>query len=341
MKISLVIPVFNEQDSITDVVRELDSYMSKYISGRDQWELVIVNDGSTDKTLEIVKKISKSNKHITIADLVRNFGRGKALRTGFEHATGDIVVTLDADLSYAPYHIERMISKLLETNADIVIASAYGRGGTSGNVPFFRLWISKLGNKVLSYMFGTGITVLTCMVRAYKKEFIDRLDLFSMDKEIHLEILSKAKMINAKIVEVPADLYWRDFKVKTDENKITKRRSTMKIKKTSGSHMFFALLNNPGIVFRIPGFILMSISALIFLITFTYIFIDISSGNSFYHSLRFSMISGKLSWMTMSISFILGIQFFTLGFLTNQNKQNYEENYKTLNAIYSELRKRK
>ena len=211
MKVSIIVPAFNEADSLARNLSEIESYMNGY-AGNGTWELVVVNDGSKDDTLSILNRLAQEKSWLKVVDLVFNYGRGKALRAGFERASGNRIVTLDADLSYAPYHIERMLSKLEEENADIVIASAYRKDGTVENVPWKRRWLSRIGNQILSYMFSGGITVLTCVARAYKSEFIKQLDLHSDDKEIHLEILAKAKTLGAKIVEVPADLHWREGK---------------------------------------------------------------------------------------------------------------------------------
>lgn len=339
MKISIIIPVYNEEDSIDDTIDELESYMNSY-SGCSCWELILVNDGSTDNTLQIINSIKQIKPWIKVVDLGANFGRGKALRRGLEESTGDIIVSLDADLSYAPHHIERMVEKLVNNNADMVLASAYGRGGTVRNVPFKRLWISRLGNMILSFMYGENITVLTCIARAYRKTLVDRLDLHSNSKDIHLEILYKAKILGAKILEVPGDLKWRKKKAATLK-KHDKRRSTLKLRRTSRSHFFFALLNRPGIIYFVPGSILLVISLSIFFLSLKTIVPDIINGMSVYFALRKSILNATPSWLTLAVSFILSIQFFSLGFLTNQNKKNYEETYKTINSLFIELKKKK
>jgi glycosyltransferase involved in cell wall biosynthesis len=338
MNISIVIPVYNEESSIEATLYELEKYMTSY-KRFNSWEIIAVNDGSSDNTLKILHKLHASKTWLKVIDLVNNYGRGRALRTGFGQSTGDIIVSLDADLSYAPYHIERMVDKLFATDADIVLASAFGREGTVQNVPFRRLWISRLGNKILSYTFGGDISVLTCIVRAYKKDFIDKLDLHSDDKDLHLEILYKASILSAKILEVPADLKWRAEKIK-NLNKAKKRRSTLKFRKTSNSHFFFAMLNKPGIVFFFPANVLLIISLIILTLIIRVILSNLSLGLSLYFAIRESMLSGMLSYITFAICFVLSIQFFTLGFLTNQNKKNYEETFKTNNTILTELRKK-
>lgn len=339
MKLSIIIPAYNEERSIEGILNELETYMNNY-DGCNCWEIIVVNDGSTDNTLSVLNNIKQSKSYLKVIDLVTHFGRGMALRRGFEESTGDIMVSLDADLSYAPYHIERLVDKLVKNNADLVLASAYGKGGTVKNVPFMRLWISRLGNKILSYMFRANISVLTCLVRAYRKEFIDKLDLHSNNKDIHLEILYKAKILGAKILEVPADLKWRDEKIAGLKGS-NKRRSTLKLRKTSNSHFFFALLNRPGFIFFIPANILLMISLFILVFIIRVVLSNISSGLSLYFAIRESMLNGALSYMTFALSFVLAIQFFSLGFLTNQNKKNHEETYKTINTILIELKKKK
>jgi len=341
MNISIVLPLFNEERNIEITLFELESYMTRY-AGSTGWEIIAVNDGSDDGTLNVLHGIAQNRSWLRVIDLVSHYGRGRALRAGIDAASGEVIVSLEADLSYAPHHIERLIQKLVREDADIVIASAYREGGTVSNVPWKRLLISSIGNKILSYMFGGMVTVLTCMVRAYRSDFIKGLDLYSDDKEIHLEILSKAKILGAKITEIPADLCWRIGKVaRRADKKQYSRRSTLQFKKVSSSHLFFALLSRPGIIFWVPGFLLVLLSFFILSVTVATILSDPICTDSLYHAVRNSMINASISWLTMALSFLLGIQFFTLGFLTNQNKNNREETYRTLNSIYREIKKKR
>jgi len=340
VNISIIIPVYNEEHGIERNLSEIESYMTGY-HGPEGWEVIVVDDGSEDGTLQVLHGVASSKQWLQVVSLGHHCGRGMALRAGINACSGDCVVTLDADLSYAPYHIERMLDALERENVDIVVASAYGKGGTVKNVPPKRLWISRVGNKILSYMFGGTVSVLTCVVRAYNSNFIKRLDLHSDDKEIHLEILSKAKVLGARIVEVPADLYWREHKLAKNPDKPAPRRSTVKLKSTSSSHLFFALLSKPGVIFWIPGMVLISISFIILVTILFSIASEFDRGLTLYNLLRNSLVKAPISWITMGFSFLLGIQFFTLGFLTNQSKSNQEETYKTLHSIYSELRKDK
>jgi len=338
MRISIVVPAFNEEDTITNTIDEIEKYLISY-PDCSWWEVIIVNDGSSDGTLSLLSDLQTTRPWLSIVDLVVNCGRGMALRQGLLAASGEVIVSLDADLSYAPYHIERMVSRLVKERADIVLASAYCKEGTVKNVPLNRLWISQLGNKVLSFMFNNNVTVLTCIVRAYRKDFIQKLDLHADNKDIHLEILYKAKILGGKILEIPADMAWNPKKV-SKSGEVVKRRSTLKLRKTSSSHFFFALLSRPGLIFIVPGFVLLLVAMGIFGLCLKSVLPEVFQGMSLYQATRMSMINATPSWLSTMFTFVLSVQFFSLGFLTNQNKWNYEETYKTNNRILVELQKR-
>jgi glycosyltransferase involved in cell wall biosynthesis len=340
MKISIVIPAYNEEGTILNTIDEVEKYLVGY-SSCSWWEIIVVNDGSSDQTLNKLKNYQQEKPWLRVSDLVVNMGRGAALRNGIALAQGEIIVSLDADLSYAPYHIERMVKKLVEEQADMVLASAYRQDGTVKNVPKDRLFISKVGNKILSHMYGGSITVLTCIARAYRKDFIQGLDLHSNTKDIHLEILYKGKILGAKILEVPADLAWAPKKIE-GLSKSPKRRSTLKFRKTSSSHFFFALINKPGLVFVVPGMLLFIFSILVVLYCFYAMRADLFGGMTILVAARKSMVeTATASWLISVFAFLLSIQFFSLGFLTNQSKWNYEETYRTNNAILRHLKDNK
>lgn len=330
---SIVIPAFNEETTILDTLNELQEYLSTY-QPPITWEIIIVNDGSNDNTLQVLQRACEEMPFLRVVDLGGRMGRGMALRKGLANARGDIIISLDADLSYAPYHIARMLEAMEEHNADLVLASAYGAGGTVKNVPINRLLLSRAGNLFLSFMFG-GVSTLTCLARAYRRSFIERLDLHSTDKDIHLEILYKTRTLGGKIVEVPADLCWRKNKLNKPGTaaSVPQRRSTLTVRRTSSSHLFFALLNRPGIIFWVPGFFLLFISLIIFIVTVCAVLSQLNEYESVYQTVRHSMLNATPSWLTMFATFVLGIQFFTIGFITAQNKRNHEELYKTLNSI--------
>ena len=102
MNISIVIPAFNEANQISAHLEELENYMASYI-GSSGWEIIVVNDGSTDNTLEILNNLKQKKEWLKVINLNYHQGRGIALRAGLEATSYDIVVTFEADLNYSPF----------------------------------------------------------------------------------------------------------------------------------------------------------------------------------------------------------------------------------------------
>jgi glycosyltransferase involved in cell wall biosynthesis len=109
MKISVIIPMYNEEDNVLRTLVEVNSAMKDY----DDYEIVAVDDGSKDDTFRLAEEVSSHNSHIKVVKQPVNMGMGRALRTGFEKSEGNILVTIDADLSYSPSHINKLVSELL------------------------------------------------------------------------------------------------------------------------------------------------------------------------------------------------------------------------------------
>jgi hypothetical protein len=205
--VSLVIPAFNEEAVVQSNLKVLCDYM-KSLEHKYAWEMVVVNDGSRDDTSALAKSFSTNRPNVFVLDHPVNFGLGQALKFGFNEARGDYIVTIDMDLSYSPDHIERLLDTLVKTHAKIVIASPYLAGGAVENVPELRRVLSVGANKFLSIASHGRLKTLTGMVRAYDAKFLRTLDFYSMGMEVNSEILYKAMVLRARIVEIPATLKW-------------------------------------------------------------------------------------------------------------------------------------
>jgi dolichol-phosphate mannosyltransferase len=250
MDLSIVIPMFNEAENAEATLKQVEESLASF-SG--DYEIIPVNDGSVDNTLEILKRLESEDKKIKIVSYSKNIGRGRALREGFKGAKGEIVVSIDADLSYDPHYILDFIETLKkEPDIDLVLASPYMPGGGVQNVPFLRLWISKLGNKILRLVMPNRIYTSTGIFRAYRKRVIESLELESDGKEIHLEILSKAIALGYRVKEMPAVLTGRQ-----------KGRSKFRFKKTAISHLVFSAFEKPMILFGFIGLLTIAIGFLI------------------------------------------------------------------------------
>ena len=204
MDLSVVIPMFNEADNAETTLGRVKEALAPF---QGTFELIAVDDGSTDDTRTLLESLSEKDSTVKVVSYPRNKGRGKALRAGFKAATGEIVVSIDADLSYDPRYILDLVETLrTDTEVDFVLASPYMPGGGVKDVPFLRLWISKWGNRVLRLAMPNRIYTSTGIFRAYRRDVLDSLELESDGKEIHLEILSKAIALGYRVKEIPAIL---------------------------------------------------------------------------------------------------------------------------------------
>lgn len=284
--------MFNEAENVRATVARVEEVLSAF---EGEYEIVAVNDGSTDRTLDLLRELALQNQNLRVVSYPRNVGRGKALRTGFREARGDLVVTIDADLSYDPKYILDLFRVLEnEKDIDLVLASPYMPGGGVQDVPTFRLLVSKLGNKILRLAMPNRIYTSTGIFRAYRRKVLDSLELESDGKEIHLEILSKAIALGFRVKEVPAVLTGRK-----------KGRSKFKLRKTAVSHLIFSAFEKPMIVFGVLGLLTVGVG----LVTGLYIVY-----------LRFA---GQLTvgrpLITLALLLILGgIQILSFGFVALQ-----------------------
>ncbi len=290
--LSVVIPMYNEEDNVINTSNKVKAALENL---KDEWEIVLVDDGSTDQTLEIGEKIAEKDEKVRMVSYSPNAGRGKALRTGFSHSRGEIVVTLDADLSYDPQDISRLFEELKrERNIDVIIGSPYIRGGKALHVPPLRLLISKLGNKILGFALPGKLGTVTGIFRAYRRRMLDSLELESEGKEIHLEILSKALALKYKVKEVPAILRGRK-----------KGKSKFKFAPTAYSHILFSFYERPMILFGMIGLVLLILGL---------------SGGIYVTILWLkAALNPERPLMTLIVLLIVGgIQVLFFGFLANQ-----------------------
>jgi glycosyltransferase involved in cell wall biosynthesis len=247
--VSYVVPAFNEagivQPHLAELLRYARSFEASY-----PFEIIVVNDGSSDETGLLADAFAAAHPEVKVEHHLTNRGLTRALQTGFDAARGDIIVTLDLDLSYAPYHIALMLRALKETNAGIVLASAYMRGGRVVNVPWTRKELSAWANRYLSLATGGRIATLTCMVRAYNAAAIRRLALCADDMDFNHRMLFAALRAHLPVVEVPARLEWR--RVAPDG---VARRSSMKIVSHSWSVLMAGMRYRPSLLLAVPGLV--------------------------------------------------------------------------------------
>ncbi len=326
--LSIVAPCYNEEAlleiNINTIINYLQSKNDKY-----NWEIVIINDGSKDKTAVIANKLAEQNIAVRVIHHPTNLNLGNAIKTGFSNSKGEIIVVLDIDLSYSEQYIEIMVDKLIETSADIVMASPYMKGGKVIAVPFFRRVMSSWVNRFMSFAAQDKYHTFTGMVRAYRKEFVQTLNLKTRDYEINPEIIYKAMILRAKIIEIPANLDW------TEQNKFAgKRKSSLRVLRSFFSGLMSGFIFRPYIFFIGIGSFLMLLS----LYELIWLLYDVLAGvakfngvlqpgevHSFSHSLAQEFNKNPQSFLVGGITFIIAIQFLSVGFLSLQSKRYFEE----------------
>jgi glycosyltransferase involved in cell wall biosynthesis len=238
--VSVVCPFYNEAGIIEQSIRDLAENLERLDC---EWELVVVNDGSTDGSEDIARHASLRYPRVRVLGYPCNKGRGAALLTGIRNARGGIIVTTEIDLSWGENIVHDLIAGMREhPEADIVVASPNLPGGGYRNVPAKRVLLSRLGNKVIRACMSNVATMNTGMTRAYRRAAVMSLPLHEPGKEFHLEVILKATALGLRIHEIPATLEWKDYKL---AGRLVGRKSSTRVNRLIVSHSLFSLLANP------------------------------------------------------------------------------------------------
>ncbi len=192
MYLSVVVPVYNEYENIPllyDAVYDALKDLNK------DWELILVNDGSKDNSMEALKEAAEKDPlHVKVIGLRRNFGQTAAIAAGVDHASGEIIVLMDADLQNDPSDIPAMLAKLDE-GYDLVSGWRKDRKD-----PFLRSFISRIANRIICRVTGVNLHDYGCTLKAYRREVITGFRLYG---EMHRFIPAFANNFGARIVEMP------------------------------------------------------------------------------------------------------------------------------------------
>lgn len=195
MKISVVIPIYNEQDTLDEIIRQVRAVDVEK-------QLVLVDDFSSDRTREILKGY-EAQDDCTVLYHEKNQGKGAALRTGFQAATNDVVIIQDADLEYDPQEYPRLLKPIEQGKADVVFGSRFA-GGDANRVLYYWHRMGNAGLTILSNMFtNLNLTDMETCYKVFKREIIQDIkiteDRFGFEPEITAK-LSRIK--NIRIYEV-------------------------------------------------------------------------------------------------------------------------------------------
>ena len=193
--VSIIIPVFNEVDAIEKLVENTQNL--KNLGLNFEYEIIIVDDGSTDGTEATLKAIQLTNQNLHVVSLVRNYGQSTALQAGFDHSTGDVLITMDGDLQNDPADIPKIVDVLKDNNEiDLVAGWRKDRQDSVLN----RKLPSMFANYLISYTTGIKLRDYGCSLKGYRRELVSKFRLYG---EMHRFIPAIAAEVGAKIIEIP------------------------------------------------------------------------------------------------------------------------------------------
>ena len=191
-KYSIVVPLHNEQENVTDVYDRLKAVMEMH---GESFEIVLVDDGSRDRTFNLLREIAAIDSRVTVVKLRRNFGQTSALAAGFDHSRGEYIIAMDGDLQHDPADIPLFLEKIAE-GYDIVSGWRKRR--------IDNLWLrripSRCANWLMAKLSGVSIHDFGTTFKAYRREVLEQVPLYG---ELHRFIPALASWYGASIVEVP------------------------------------------------------------------------------------------------------------------------------------------
>jgi len=190
-KLSIVIPIYNEEENIPKLYEELKEVLEKLPY---DYEIIFVDDGSTDRSFELLEEIAKKDPKVKVVKFRRNYGQTAAMYAGFQHAEGDVIITMDGDLQNDPHDIPKLLEKINE-GYDIVSGWRKNRKD-----PFLtRILPSKIANWIISKVTGVHLHDYGCTLKAYRREVAKSYRLYG---DMHRFLPAVAKSFGAKVTEV-------------------------------------------------------------------------------------------------------------------------------------------
>jgi glycosyltransferase involved in cell wall biosynthesis len=203
--ISVLVPVYNESRTIGSLLTRLREALAE-----TPHEVIIVDDGSTDGTAQVIEQLAKNEQPMRLIRHAHNQGKGAALRTALEHATGEIIVIQDADLEYDPADIPKLVAPILEGHADVVFGSRF-----RGPAQRVHLFWHRLANSMLTWlsnMFNNlDLSDMETGYKALRKSVADKIQLRENRFGVEPELTAKIARMKCRIYEVPISYYGRDY----------------------------------------------------------------------------------------------------------------------------------
>lgn len=299
MNLSLIVPVYNEQENLPllfEAVYKVIPPLNK------TWEIILVDDGSQDNSLAVLKEYAEKDKeHVRVVSFRRNFGQTPAIAAGIDYSKGDIIVLLDADLQNDPNDIPMMLAKLDE-GYELVSGWRKNRKDNA----LVRNFPSMIANRIISKVTGVHLHDYGCTLKAYRREVLEGFRLYG---EMHRFIPVFADSVGAKITEVVVNHHPRKF----GKSKYGLERTVKVILDLFTVKFLVSYSSKPIYLFGGTGMFLMAISAIILLyLLIRRVFFLVS-------------VLGSPFFQTSIMFFILGFQSILMGLIAELLVRTYHE----------------
>jgi dolichol-phosphate mannosyltransferase len=207
VKLSIVVPSYNESRTLKPCIERVLAIADEALS----LEIIIVDDCSTDGSLEIAQELQKNHEQIILLSHQENRGKGAALRTGFRRATGDFVAVQDADLEYDPRDLKKILAPMINGDADVVLGSRFLSAGAH-RVLYFWHYLANRFLTILSNMFtDLNLTDMECCYKVFRREVIQGIDIIENRFGFEPEIIAKVAHMRLRIYEAGVSYYGRTY----------------------------------------------------------------------------------------------------------------------------------
>ncbi len=296
--LSVVIPVYNEKENISHLYKKLNDVLSDL---KMRYEVILIDDGSIDGTYNELLKIHKKNSAFKIIKLRRNFGQTSAMSAGFDHSSGEVIITLDADLQNDPKDIPEILNKLDE-GYDIVSGWRKNRQDKA----ITRRFPSVVANKIISSLTGVYLHDYGCTLKAYRREIIENIELYG---EMHRYIPAVASWMGVKIAEIPVTHHSRKF----GHSKYGVSRTIRVVLDIITIKFLLSYSQRPIQIFGLVGLLSGSVG---FVITTYLIIMRIFFGQG---------LADRPLFILSIFMIFIGIQLITMGLLAEINMRIYHE----------------
>jgi glycosyltransferase involved in cell wall biosynthesis len=298
VKISVVVPTYNEEENIRLLYDELSEVMR---ATGYEYEVLFVDDGSSDRTLSILITLHNEDSHIGVIRFRRNFGQTAAMSAGFDYASGDVIITMDADLQNDPHDIPRFIEKIDE-GYDVVTGWRHNRQDAFIN----RKLPSMIANKIISWTTGVALHDYGCTLKAFRREVIKNIRLYG---EMHRFIPAIASGMGISFTEIKVNHRPRRF----GTSKYGISRTIRVILDLITVKFLLSYATRPIQIFGLLGFISGSVGFIIALImTLQRQFFDIP-------------LSDRPLLLLAILLIFIGIQFVSIGLIAELQARTYHE----------------